>query len=131
MGCRLVCGRAEPMTTNGLTERQKIDACLSCRLPECIPDHPRCPVSGVVVEWDKDRRTWLCMNCQHGTLILTADPDCRFYWRCAGFGSNSAGLHKHCGNYHLLKGLTAWRKKTERGGVTNATRYHAVQTVRR
>ena len=118
------------MKEHGLSERQEIEACLSCRLPECIPDHPRCPVSGVRIPWDKDRRIWLCMSCRLGSLILTADLTCRFYFKCSVADNNTVGLYKTCPHFKVIEGLTSYRRKTERDGVTNATRYHAVQAVR-
>lgn len=71
------------------------------------------------------------MDCQHGTLILTGDTGCRFYFRCSVADRNTVGLYVSCPNCKTIKGLTEYRKKTERDGVRNATRYHAVQAITR
>jgi len=117
------------MTTNTADERQAIDTCLSCVLPECIPDHPLCPVSGVQTDlkWYKLER--LCTYCCKGILIETDLLLVPFFFQCQATGDNTCGYRSACRWFSAKPEISGYQRRKLTGGLSRATRYHAVHAV--
>jgi len=117
------------MTTTIENERHEIKACLSCVLPECIPDHPLCPVSGFKTDLEWDRSICLCTYCSKGILIETDRLMVPFFFQCSSTGDNTSGYKTHCRWFWPKPGMTEYQRRKHTGGGPGATRYHAVHAV--
>ena len=117
------------MTTTIENERQEIDACLSCVLPECIPDHPLCLVGGFKSDLDWDLSVCLCTYCLKGILIETDRLMVPFFFQCVATGDNTSGYRSACRWFAPKPDMTEYKRRKHTGGGPGATRYHAVHAV--
>ena len=105
------------MTTTIENERHEIKACLSCVLPECIHDHPLCPVSGFKTDLEWDQSICLCTYWIRGILIETDLLLVPFFFRCQATGDNTSGYKTHCRWFGPKPDMTAYRRRKLMGGV--------------
>jgi len=82
-------------------DRQEREICLSCQLPECIPDHFACGLRGDVESRKRMRRFSLCKQCVHSVLHTTDNPLCPRYYYCLVWGYNTMGFRKQCSYFRV------------------------------
>ena len=123
MGVRVV--------VTGKNEGQERASCLSCVLPECIPDHPLCKVPQPHVTKHPPYGIPLCAWCEHATLILTHDHAVPFYFKCSTTGDNTAGWHTTCCHCAPFTDLSDYARRKAADEVFDATRYYEVHSVQR
>jgi len=82
-------------------ERQERESCLSCVLPECIPDHPACALHGDTESRRRRVGTRLCSQCIHSILVPVDHPLLQFYFYCPEWGYNTMGWRKNCSRFRV------------------------------
>ena len=80
-------------------ERQEIDICLSCPLPECIPDHPSCGLRDPRGSSRTHNGVPLCSQCLHAVIVETDNPLARSFYHCTALGYCTMGWRKQCTRY--------------------------------
>jgi len=80
-------------------DRQERETCLSCDLPECIPDHFACGLHGDMESRKRRRGVPLCMQCVHSILHTTDHPLVPRYYHCPEWGYNTMGWRKYCSRF--------------------------------
>jgi hypothetical protein len=82
------------------TSEWKETDCLSCTLPECIPDHPSCVYPSPYKKRIDLTRAAYCLSCTHSTLIITDNAAQRWYLKCDGWDTCTVGRLRCCSRYH-------------------------------
>lgn len=80
---------------------QERDDCLSCTLPECIPDHPDCGIGGDTEAKKRTPADLRCASCIHARRLLSDNPRCRSYFACSFWGFNTTGWRCQCNGYRV------------------------------
>lgn len=100
---------------NGQTERQEREACLSCVLPECIPDHPLCAGPGLKRSAPFPWSIPMCAWCGNGERIVSPDPMPVVYFKCASTGDNTTGYRVTCRWFRNISGMTDYERRRATG----------------
>lgn len=76
------------------------ELCLSCALPECIPDHPACALHGDMESRKRSRGVSLCSQCKWAVRVVTDHPLVPIYFHCPQWSYNTMGWRKACSRFH-------------------------------
>jgi len=82
-------------------ERQEREICLSCQLPECIPDHFACGLHGNPQTRRRMRRYNRCKQCAHSILYTSDNPLAPRYYYCPEWGYYTMGWRKQCSRFRV------------------------------
>ena len=110
-------------------ERQVIESCLFCVLPDCIPDHLLCPMPGPKRPAPRPWSIPMCAWCANGTRVVPDDPHQDSFFRCRSTGDNTTGYRQTCRWFKDGDGSTAYARRKATGAGSGATRYHEVHQV--